>query len=313
MLEFYHVSDLHLGGKPILRKPRTTRVKLFLEKLYDQFGFKDATNKYLIVTGDITNSGEVEEYRDALKIFNPFKGKIFFVPGNHDYGYVFSWFYDDARAKRFDSTLKKEFFPDKPDFFEKKVFVQDIVTEKGKVLLIGLNSCLKLKAKGSLPHQKFGQSVGLLGYKQLDELKELFERRKNDGFKKIVFIHHIPDNYADELLMCLFDFEDLIEITGPYTDVYCYGHQGEMAEVAEKGKAKTLVTPISARSMEVRQMNIAANIGVSYAKRLGLAGPAINKPWSLDANQSVDKSACYKISIIDNVLKRPEILPVVLD
>jgi predicted MPP superfamily phosphohydrolase len=293
MIEFYHISDLHFGD-PLSWK-RTKRVKDFLKKLCDQYGFKDSNNKYLIVTGDITNSGEVDQYADAREAFLPFKGKIFFVPGNHDYGFIRSVFYDEERAKRFDSILASEFVPGHI-FFSKKIFKKEIDTPDEKVLLIGLNSCLIKDMKGS-PIQKAGQSIGLLGYKQLDELRKYINSRKDDGYKKIIILHHIPDKYADTFFMDLFDRNDLIEIVGPYTDVFCYGHEGGMPKPEKPTKSLYSCVPI--RPMKVRRMNLVDNLGRPSILSLAQGEQG---PYSLDANNSIDESVCYIISVNKNNL-----------
>lgn len=286
MLEFYHISDLHIKKS---KRSNKKAVEL-LKKIFVQFDFENSKGKFLIITGDITQAGKLDEYRNAKAALSDFKEKIFIVPGNHDYGTTFSIFYDDKAAKRFDSILANEFAAGH-SFYSKDLFIKEIVGSDEKVLLIGINSCL-IKDMTATLIQRAGQSIGLIGYSQLDTLFHILNSGDFDDYKKIVFLHHIPDKYAKEFFMELLDRDDLILIAGPHVDVLCYGHQGEMSP--PPASAKAAIPTVRKRQMEVRRMKVKNNIRRSFK---GFKGGPKKGPYSLDANDSVDESACYRITV----------------
>jgi len=75
MIEIYHVSDLHIGKD-------TRKAKRLLKRIKDKFEIGVQENRYLLVTGDITQDGLKRQYEMALKALTPFKDKVRIVPGN---------------------------------------------------------------------------------------------------------------------------------------------------------------------------------------------------------------------------------------
>jgi len=152
VIEIFHVSDLHFEKS----KKRTTRAELLLKKIKEEFKVGEAENKYLLITGDTVQDGEKNEYKIALEALIPFKENVCVVPGNHDYGPMGSGYSENA-AKRFDNDLANKlgiihrFFPKAP--YSK--IVKD--REGNKVLLIGLNSCLKTKSILDFAEGKIGK------------------------------------------------------------------------------------------------------------------------------------------------------------
>jgi predicted phosphohydrolase len=296
MLEFYHISDLHFGQG--LFNSRDGLIKDFLERLYAQEKFEGSQSKFLLITGDITQAGKKKEYERAIKELERFKGKIFFVPGNHDYGNFFSIFYDPKSASLFDSLLCQQLQPGR-QFLNKDLQLFPVTTNDEKVLLIGLNSCLVRSATGT-GAQKFGQAFGLVGYKQLAALKELFEKPEYAEYKIILLLHHIPDQYAQGITMDLLDREDLIAIAIQNVDAFCYGHEGGMKEPEEGVKAVRAPIPKKpARPMKLRRMAVPQGLVMTLAKGLKAS---TGTPYSLDANHSIDDSSCYLIKVTGGTL-----------
>jgi hypothetical protein len=174
-----------------------------------------------------------------------------------------------------------------------------LTTGEERALLVGLNSCLVRTGTGTIA-QKFGQAFGLVGYKQLAALKELFEKPEYADYKKILLLHHIPDAYAQGITMDLLDREDLIAIALPNVDAFCYGHEGGMKEPEAGPKAKRAPIPKKpARPMKIRTMAIPQDLRLPMARPLRTP---IRAPYSLDANDSFDESSCYLIKVSGETL-----------
>lgn len=292
MLEFYHISDLHFGKIEILRNyPKLLRS--FLERLHTQLDFANSSNKYLLVTGDITDGGTTGEYNAALEALSNFKNKIFIVPGNHDYG-LKGCGYDDASAKRFDDVLCSGLSAKKFSYYNKNVQLYPFPSGTDKFLLIGLNSCLMMPDANSLL-QRIGISFGLLGYQELTELNELLSSNEYSDYKTIVLLHHIPTRYAKGFAMDLLDRGDLITIASPRIDAICYGHEGALIDPCPSTKSFELKPAI--RPMKIRRLVTDQVLGKSFAKAFRTGRES---PYDLDANNSVEESKCYKITTDEN-------------
>lgn len=294
LLEIYHVSDLDIG-KGRLFWERTPRVRFFLEELYRNAKFENAANKFLIVTGDITQAGEESQYETAIELLLPFKERIFFVPGNHDYGSFSGLFFNTASARLFDKRLGREFL-DELEFLPKVPVPYPILHEKEKVLLIGLNSCLCRKGARRLG-QKAGETFGLIGYEQLLRLRTLLNSKKFEDYTKIVLVHHIPDAAAEGFAMELLDREDLVSIAVPKVEAFCFGHEGGMTRGNPIKKWLGFEAP--RRKMHVGFMDLVKNLGEAKAKVLAVP----QGPWSLGASSSVDEFKCNVILVQGNRLR----------
>jgi 3',5'-cyclic AMP phosphodiesterase CpdA len=77
-MQLAHLSDLHLGERPEHEASARALVQSLLREDVD----------HVVVTGDITHSGRIEEYELWLELFEPLllEKKVTVVPGNHDRG-----------------------------------------------------------------------------------------------------------------------------------------------------------------------------------------------------------------------------------
>ena len=94
-MKFIHLSDLHFHSKE--------SDNLAAVKLLEFIRYAYPTHK-LIITGDIVDDGHEEQYKWALEMLEPFTGRLFLCPGNHDFG-VRGNLYSPERAERFDRYL----------------------------------------------------------------------------------------------------------------------------------------------------------------------------------------------------------------
>ena len=87
-MKFIHISDLHFHRSKKDNKGAVKLLKL-IEQRYPAH--------YLIVTGDITDDGDAEQYDRAAEALSAFAGRMFICPGNHDFGAA-GFIYDRNRA-----------------------------------------------------------------------------------------------------------------------------------------------------------------------------------------------------------------------
>lgn len=209
-----HISDLHVsldkkigGGQNQHDSYLDTSTEnepsiLFIDKFISTIkrDYSDSV-KYLLVTGDITNCGEKNEFKYAKVYLDRIisgleisKDNILLIPGDHDLHRRsienlvedgeksledvniakfenFSNFYSDLLSKKFD--------PNKIIF--------DTLTIENKIVLLGVNSCTKLdllQKLGNIPIVKFEEELVSL---KLDELKKI-----------ICFHHNLTSSYEDK-------------------------------------------------------------------------------------------------------------------
>ncbi|MFT3711427.1 MAG: metallophosphoesterase [Archangium sp.] len=76
MARLAHLSDLHLGERPEHERAARALVKSLL----------DSDVEHVVVTGDVTHSGRIDEYELWLEVFEPLlrERRVTVVPGNHD-------------------------------------------------------------------------------------------------------------------------------------------------------------------------------------------------------------------------------------
>lgn len=96
-MKFIQLSDLHIHTHENDNEDVISLLR-YVSKTYP--------DHRLIITGDITDDGAVEQLENAHALLQPFKGKVFICPGNHDFGAAGN-FYSYERAVNFDNILVK--------------------------------------------------------------------------------------------------------------------------------------------------------------------------------------------------------------
>ena len=268
MVEIFHVSDLHFRTG-LFAWFHNRKAKYLLNKI--SIDFRSGEDKYLLVTGDFTQSGDKDEYKTAMKALQPFTGRIFMTPGNHDYGPLFGTGYEKKKVKYFDDPFA-ESLGFSHHFFDKKVYYRELKDSDGRIILIlaGLNSCSKTGL------HDFAQ--GEIGSGQLKELKDILDK-SNPDIPKLVFLHHIP--YRDpewKEIMVLRDWEKLMNVLRNRVSILAFGHQGkDLVVVSDEVSKFVSAEPRPMQLRYLRQDNTTYLI--------------------LDANDSVKKRSCYHITI----------------
>jgi len=269
MLRIYHISDLHFSKK----ESDNDGARILLDRIARVFNAQSGCGDYLLVTGDITDTGSRVEYFLALEALMPFRGRIFIVPGDHDYGGLLGSDFDEIKAKRFDTPFAEALGVDHV-FFDKfnhgiengyTPYTRELDDGSGtKVLLIGLNSC---RNEGVLD---FAQ--GEIGRQQLFSLDRILSDHDAQGIPKVLFLHHIPIKHARfPNVMTLTDWEALMRTINDRIEVIAFGHQGYEEDNGAWLKAS--------RTM------YASERPSSKGKR-----------FLLDANSSVYEQSCYLVT-----------------
>jgi len=280
MIEIIHVSDLHFGKK-------TVKAKRLLGKIKDEYKIGEIPNRYLLATGDITDSGTKGQYDLAVKALSVFKDNVYVVPGNHDYEGWGIW-YDPKSAKRFDRTLCKRLGVNH-DFFPRIPFSNVLDDKAGnQVLIIGLNSCSTVPLLLDL-------SEGEIGEDQRNELKKTLDRQNYSKTPKIVFLHHVPHKRSVGIGMRLRDYRELMSLVRNKVDALLFGHTGAMEDVSKSEMKKLGISESKRIKLETAQKN--AMVGRELKIR---SGRAQGIRYYLDANKSVEDQACYNIKIDEN-------------
>jgi 3',5'-cyclic AMP phosphodiesterase CpdA len=132
---------------------------------------------HVALTGDLVNIAAWSEFPEAARWVKRFGGpeRLTFVPGNHDAYVNVPWekglnnFADWMRPDRHETSAPDTLFP--------------IVRMRRNIALIGLNS-------GS--PQKYHLASGALGERQLRDLRHVLGLLGQQGFYRVVLIHHPP-------------------------------------------------------------------------------------------------------------------------
>lgn len=195
-VQLAHLSDLHLtqyvscgpafwnlkrllGYLNWCRKRRFVHSPAFADKIFDDIIKKGIS--HVALTGDLTNLGLPKEHEEAkiwLEKRDPFVS-IALIPGNHD---IYS------KPEDFFSCLQnwqKYMENDRwgQGFCNNKSSPFPYLRKIGSLVLIGLNS-----AHPTVPFK----ADGFLDDAQLFLLEKFLCRLKNEGFLRVVLIHHPP-------------------------------------------------------------------------------------------------------------------------
>lgn len=212
-----HLSDLHVGKST----KEGENLNLIVEKIITRWA-NENNKPVILITGDIVDDGEENQFIEARKILNPLYMKGFMVlpvPGNHDYGRNGN----HAKTRRF-KHFKNAFFP-----FEYVGY--PFSKEIGGQLFVGLNS---MKAETGFFDGLLAD--GELGGRQIDDttgiLKKTLDRKPEQ--KVIIYLHHHPFLFPDDSILeeigekighCLKDGDDFMNKILGRADILLFGHE----------------------------------------------------------------------------------------
>lgn len=212
-MKFLHISDLHFHRYHKDNKA-TMRALEFIARTYP--------NHHLVITGDITDDGYVEQYRRAYDVLKNFKPKLFISPGNHDFGFAGN-VYEYRRARRFDRFLSVP-LEQKGTFAGFNKPIVDEIEEGGtKVVLISLDSNRETWWIGDF-------ACGRIGFWQRLYLKRILDSH-TDAVRMVCFHHHPFDRrfYAK-----MTDADKVMKILKGRAQVVMFGHRHRQARWRDK-------------------------------------------------------------------------------
>jgi len=164
-MQIIHLSDIHIGYSD----KETAAAKLLAAHILASF--PPAT--VVLITGDLVQHGSREEYAEVSAILAPLRRRftVLTCPGNHDYS-------DDT----FGAHLSQESIETYSEFTGDGPFPQARVVDKGKTVLIGLDS--------ADPDDRAGFMRGYVGDKQMSSMSSLLAEHRDK--LRIVYFHHHP-------------------------------------------------------------------------------------------------------------------------
>jgi 3',5'-cyclic-AMP phosphodiesterase len=254
-MKFLHLSDLHIHTHESSNK----EVIVMLE-----FVAKRYPDHRLLVTGDITDDGTQAQYENAFALLQPFKERVFLVPGNHDYGAVGN-FYSHERALRFDRLLAQP-LNQGGTFKGDTTPVVNVLQDGGaEIMVIALDSNLETE-------HPFDFACGQIGDTQLRELKTILSGQAAARMVKILLLHHHPFMLNDPF-MELKDAKALASAVYGRVDLILFGHKHEMSQREKTwGTRYVLSSDNSPGKRYAKEVNIDKN-GISV-KPVAIAAKA---------------------------------------
>jgi 3',5'-cyclic AMP phosphodiesterase CpdA len=238
-MKILHISDTHFHA--IANNDALLRRFTYIQSNYP--------DHKIIITGDITDDGTEEQYAIASRILKPFKGRLFFCPGNHDYGTLGSVYTEEA-ARRFDEFAK---------VFNEGAFIDKVplVFKIENVQIILLNSNLKTG-------NPLDFACGEIGKGQLKILRKILKENLPKDSVRIICLHHHPFIHSDPT-MKLLDAEDFVRVIYGKTDILLFGHKHEQAQWLNKVGCKfVLASGALFEGLTAKEITI-DGIGISVA------------------------------------------------
>lgn len=95
MLSFIHITDCHLGNNKNANYRGINTYKS-LEKVCHQISLYLTDQQFILVTGDISQTGDKSSYEIFHSLLSQFELPIYCLPGNHDNPQVLQKFFPDS-------------------------------------------------------------------------------------------------------------------------------------------------------------------------------------------------------------------------
>jgi 3',5'-cyclic AMP phosphodiesterase CpdA len=206
-MKFIHVSDLHYHRDQRDNADANNLLKSLHKKYPDHM---------LIVTGDITDDGHRIQYENAFKALQPFKGRVFIAPGNHDFGAAGN-FYSRERALLFDEILMNPLGQGGTFTGDNTPVVNIPKDGEASAMLVSLDTNLET-------NDPFDFACGEVGCEQLSVLDTILSDPTGRGTVKMVFFHHHPFMHGNPF-MELRDGRELMRTLFMRVDAVLFGHK----------------------------------------------------------------------------------------
>lgn len=209
MHKFLHISDLHIRSTRI---EGNYSVEKRLKRINERF-----PDHILLITGDIVDDGLPDQYKEALRLFQPFMSRILCCPGNHDFGDFGNLFSQHAKT-----TYRQFALLTGCGYWGKSYpFASRIWQVEVDMRIFLLDSNLHT-------YRPWDFARGDIGQRQLDILLRLF----CPGDINILLLHHHP--FARNLAGELRDWKRFMEAIRGKADVLCFGHKHKWGYYPDK-------------------------------------------------------------------------------
>lgn len=218
-MKVIHLSDLHIG-----RSENYEKLILLADRIIQKFN--DDNKPTIIITGDITDDGDIHQFRKVKKVIQELENTGFIVvpvPGNHDYGNN-GIIEETSSQTAFSEYLGKNHrYPYEIKNGDHHIIIVDSMeAEMEKIDFIGAQGCI--------------------GRRQLNNLNAIIEEiKENSANAKItVALHHHPFYY--KYFLALRDADNFKKVVGDITgknqkiDCLLFGHKHASKRFADKEK-----------------------------------------------------------------------------
>ena len=155
---FIHITDLHVGNPAIADDHLFSDTSATLARVLEMIGTMDTKPQFIIASGDLTNRGDADSYRQLKAIMAVTALPVVYAIGNHD-----------TRAGFYEGMLERSSDLDAP-------YDHDQVVENIHVITLDTTTP--------------GQIGGGIEPEQFDWLEAALERHA--GLPKLIVAHHAP-------------------------------------------------------------------------------------------------------------------------
>ena len=242
-----------LGYLSWLRKRRFVHRREIVDSLVDDLHI--TRPDHIAVTGDLTHLGLPMEYAEARQWLDSLgtPEQVTVIPGNHEAYWGGDWF---EKCSMWEPYLKSDTDLDMPrtaNFFPS-------LRIRGEIALIGLCS-----ARPSLPLL----ATGSLGQEQLAGLETLLKQTGDQGFMRVILVHHPPLPGIVKRRKCLTDsqlFIDILERCGAELVLHGHAHVSTVTSLPTLA-GKIPVVGVSSASALDSQPDYCAKYNIYQIKR----------------------------------------------
>ncbi len=307
-MRIVHISDLHFTT--FFSNNNLTLIEQVLKYAIELEG------DHIVITGDLTDNAEPKDFLILRKLFEKLDlingNRFSLVIGNHD---IFGGaqtaediFTFPEKCSRIDYNKKvKEFYFYFPELFDNSAYfnperIFPFAKIIGNFLLIGLNSI----AEYSRVNNPFA-SNGIISLEQLDEFYKIFDRFKDENYRKIVMVHHhfnkmkIKENSSGSLwqniekqTMKLRKKKRLLKLfNNESVELVLHGHYHESKEYERKGirfsNAGASFINDNNKELNVNVIDIEDKIDISIIKLPALKKTSTNNEQLISSRKVFDE------------------------
>lgn len=211
MLTVIHLSDLHIHISK--KDPDNKNAQRLVQHLINRYGSGAKGSRYVVLTGDLTDDGDLRQYRNLqAQVLTPLAKRFTLLPapGNHDYawkGNVFKPRTPAYFARTVVQPCQKAAGPGRFPCFTAR--------PRQRVVFIGLDS--------ADPKDKVHLAAGIVDAEQRATLAALLKAPAHRKRLKVVYLHHHP--FDRGLGGKLKEADKLLEVLACNAQLVLFGHR----------------------------------------------------------------------------------------